>query len=63
MRDQALQKAEKDLLWGDLSEMYGQGCFICGDLRDHDGLPHGAVTGDGRTRADIPPALNGASDG
>ena len=28
-------------------------CWVCGDLLDHDGHPHGAATGDGLTRADI----------
>jgi hypothetical protein len=28
-------------------------CWICGDLNDHGGVPHGVATGDGLTRFKI----------
>jgi hypothetical protein len=28
-------------------------CWICGDKEDHNGVPHGVATGDGRTRYDV----------
>ena len=46
-----------DKLWGDLAP--DGPCFICGDPRDHDGQPHGVVTGDHRTRADVTVTVGG----
>lgn len=38
-------------------------CWICGDLDDHDGLPHAEATGDGLTRYDIIDYLDQVRDG
>lgn len=43
--------AMADPEWGDLTP--AGPCYICGDARDHDGVPHGKVTGDGQTRAQV----------